>query len=178
MDPYIRDFEIDTVCTERVSTIEEAGQVLNVNMNCKNIKILHNNIRSISKNFDEFKCYLHRLSPRPDCIIFTETFMIDDLSIYALDGYNILYNEGNYNKNDGTVIFIRIGLQYSHRVIQLGQLRLLGVRFAYDGLNYEIVAAYRSPSTCPHLFTSLLDGFLREDRSDNDYTFLVGRHEY
>ncbi|KAJ8939952.1 hypothetical protein NQ317_006929, partial [Molorchus minor] len=100
MDPYIRDFKVNTIKTELVSNLDECNQVLKINDHNCNIKLLHNNIRSIGKNLEEFKCYLKQLTTDVECIVLTETWQVADLDLCHIEGYDILYNEGTYNQND------------------------------------------------------------------------------
>ena len=47
MDPFIRNYQIRSIATEVLESINEVNEVLNVNGNFINFKIIHLNIRSI-----------------------------------------------------------------------------------------------------------------------------------
>ena len=106
MDPYLRDFKNLTTQKYEIDSGLELSKILAVNKENVNLSILHQNIRSINKNIDEFKIFLHQINTSIDCIILTETWKIDNLDIYRMQGYEIIYNNGNFNKSDGVVIYI------------------------------------------------------------------------
>nr|CAI5842956.1 unnamed protein product [Callosobruchus analis] len=72
MDDYVRSFDFKNILTESVSNFVECNEVLNVNRSAINFTILHNNIRSINKNLDEFKISTSQLQKPVDCIVLTE----------------------------------------------------------------------------------------------------------
>lgn len=70
-------------------------------------KLFHTNIRSISKNFDELKVYLDQFETKFHCIILTETYNAIDELYFSIHGYDLIYNHGNINKNDGVILFVK-----------------------------------------------------------------------
>lgn len=87
MDQYIREFTVDTVQTYSLDYISECTEILKVNDSNFNIKILNTNIRSISRNYDEFKVFLYNLDTSVDCIILTETREVLDTNLFTISGY-------------------------------------------------------------------------------------------
>lgn len=73
MDRYIRDFAVDTVETFTLQDHEEFSRILKVNDEFNNFKALHSNIRSINKNFDEFRVFLDSVDVCVDCVVLTES---------------------------------------------------------------------------------------------------------
>lgn len=43
---------------------------------------------------------------------------IYSVDVIKLTGYNVIYNEGQINNNDGLLVYIRSGLEYSYNVIE------------------------------------------------------------
>lgn len=84
--------------------------------NCRNIialdslKILTQNIRSISANIHSFTTLLVRLSISLDIIILTECWLSCNPHIPAIDGYNSYSSNKWTNKNDGVVVYIKSNL--------------------------------------------------------------------
>lgn len=175
MDPYIRDFTLNTVKTEVVSTCAEGNQVLNINNNLPNFKLLHNNTRSINKNLDELKCYLTQFTFNFECIVLTETWQIQNLDLFKLNGYDTIYNKGVINQNDGIIIYIKSDLEFSHKVIELeNNNRIIEIILNCHHKTFLIIAIYRSPSNSPDEFINCLNNYLVNNKHQVDYTLIVG----
>lgn len=173
MDQYIRDFNVTTIETYSLEDVHEARMVLNVNKNSSNFKLLNCNIRSISKNFDEFKIYLHQLNSDIDCIILTETWMIHCTDVFQLDGYCLIYNEGTYNQNDGVIIYIKNCYTYNYRIFNVNLNNVIKLNIIADK-NIEISAIYRSPSMNTYEFNIHLRNYIEQNCNGGDYNFIVG----
>lgn len=174
MDPYIRDFKVNTIKTEIVSNCDECNKVLEINEHNCNIKLLHNNIRSIGKNLEEFKCYIRQFTTEIECIVLTETWQVQDLDLCHMDGYNIVYNEGTFNQNDGVIIYIKSDLVYTYEIIQLpNDNKVIQLRLNHNNKKIIINAAYRSPSSCPLEFIANIK-YLLQNCKNVDYSVFVG----
>lgn len=44
-----------------------------------------------------------------------------NLSLFLLDGYVLIYNEGMFNKNDGTVAFLRLGFHSEQKIVSFAE---------------------------------------------------------
>lgn len=128
MDPYIRDFPLPQIETFTLKDGHEANEILKINDNVNNFKILHLNIRSISKNLDELKIFLKGFDIKYDCIVLSETFQIFDTRLFAIEGYNLLYNNGKLNKNDGLVIYSRSDINYTYEIIDFNNTNIIQVK--------------------------------------------------
>lgn len=174
MDPYIQNFEIETIKTEIVANCDEGNRVLKVNNVFPNFKLLHENIRSINKNLDELKTYIHQFEFDFECLVLTETWEIPDVELCKINGYNLIYNNGNYNQNDGTVIYIKSDIEFSHEIVKLGNNNLIEVKINIEGKIIIIACFYRSPSACPHEFNRDLKKYLDCHKNNADYYLFVG----
>lgn len=172
MNPYIKHYTNENIktnvardITEHNNLISDLGLKLNTNL-----KIFQTNIRSLQKNFDELLLLLDQFKENFDIIVLTETFEIQDLALFKINGYNILYNEGNVNKNDGVVVLIKEYLSYQHKVYKLKNIKyntnvidlnLLEIEISINSRNVLLTCVYRSPNTCPNNFNKELSNYLK-----------------
>lgn len=77
MDQFLRDFEVEIYQAEYLDRLVD---LKNFDV-YKNFKIIHNNIRSMEKNFDELKLLLRTYPGEFHVIVLTETFTIPDLNL-------------------------------------------------------------------------------------------------
>ncbi|KAJ8938685.1 hypothetical protein NQ317_010176, partial [Molorchus minor] len=174
MDPYIKTFNIEKIDTEILQNCNEGNQVLNINNIFTNFKLLHNNIRSINKNLDEFKTYLQQFDFNYDFIILTETWEIIDLDSHQINGYNLIYNNGNYNQNDGTVIYIKTHIDFKYNILMIGNNNLIEVETSIANKSIKILCFYRSPAIDIQEFNDDLKTFLSSYNSTADYCLFIG----
>ena len=137
-------------------------------------RVFHTNIRSINKNFDEFRVVLSEVEDKFDIIVLSETWQIPDLSLYKLDNYNVLYNSGDINQNDGVVVYIKKQLNYEHETKNIDNIRVLEVNTEYDKQSVLISAIYRPPSTCQNTFVEHFNNYLEHSKKNVDMHILLG----
>lgn len=138
------------------------------------LKLFHSNIRSISKNFNELLVLLKLFVHAFDIIILTETFHIQDLKPFEISGYSIVYSKGNFNKNDGVVVYIKDGIAYECEVISLGEISTLQIILSLQDHTICITALYRLHPTSPVDFNKHLRRYLNEMKLKVDYSIIVG----
>ena len=98
-----------------------------------------------------------------DIIFLTETFAVHDLNLIKIDGYDILYNEGKLNKNDGVIAFIKKNIEYTFEIVNIGDIKALQIDMLFGQNNNKIAkitGIYRSPSSCPNDFNFHLLNYL------------------
>lgn len=72
------------------------------------LNVLHMNIRSMRKNFDQFLLYMGNGEIEHDVIVLTETWIEHDYEFdFCLDQYEVLKRNSVYTKSDGLCIFIK-----------------------------------------------------------------------
>lgn len=175
MNTYIRDFNVEGIETFKLDNVKECNTVLNINNHTENLKILHSNIRSIAKNLDEFKIYIQQFDFNFDCIVFSETWRVYDTTIYNMQGYDLIYNEGDYNQNDGVIIYLKSDISHSYEIISLGTIKALKLKIKYNSKSITLTAVYRSPSSCPHEYNINFKNYLEAQINFNDdYHIIVG----
>lgn len=172
MDRYIRDFRWKTIDSYSIDNTLELNNTLKCNYS--NLKLIHNNIRSINKNLDEFKIFLSDINYDIDLIILTETWKIEDTSLYNLIGYNLVYNKGDINQNDGVVVFVKDGLNYNYEIINIAELKVIEIYLKFNGKNMQVTALYRPPSNSVISFNESLQDYLENCSRDIDIHIFVG----
>lgn len=108
------------------------------------LKILTQNIRSISANFLSLQTLLFRLNIPQDIIVLTECWLLRNPYCPILEGYLQHSTKTNRNQNDGVVVYIRNNLT---------NVKVFEPHFAdasciviQVGFEICIIAIYRSPS--------------------------------
>lgn len=138
--------------------------------------LVHQNIRSIAKNIDEFDLYLGETDTVFDYIILTETWLIQDINFFSKNGYVTIYNEGDINKNDGVVVYIRENSNYVTNIIHIDKCKAIETQINTRNRKKLIITAlYRPPSTNVILFLDQLKLYLEQSRQKtSDYHIIVG----
>lgn len=175
MDQFIRDYTNTNIKTQIINNIEQFKKYTETkNQQC--FSILHQNIRSISKNFDEIKIFLSQFNTFFDIIILTETWHIVDTNCFHINGYEMIYNHGNINQNDGVVMYIRSKYNHNTTLHYLSNIQVIKTKLTHLGKPITITAIYRPPSTCPEVFNNELRAYLAllADTSMDEYKFIVG----
>ena len=125
------------------------------------LKIIHTNIRSLNKNFEELEMLLHKLKCNFDIIVLSETWQIKDEMLYQLPGYSVYYNNSSVNQNDGVVMYVKSNINHSTKVITLGELAVL--RVSINVLHpVAVTGIYRSPSTNPDVFNINIANYVKK----------------
>lgn len=172
MDPFIKYYDPQCISTHEVSDYQEYEQL--TSMNSRGLKVFHTNIRSIDRNVDELNIFLAGIKHDFDVIILTETFRLHSTGIYGKSGYDLFYNEGDINKNDGVLVYIKKIHQYTVNVCDVNRIKMLQVSMTYFGEKIKIFALYRPNPTCPRSFVDHLGGYMNGISADTDYHLLIG----
>jgi len=126
------------------------------------LNIIHLNIRSLQRNYDELVILVNSLK-NIDIIILSETFILSEVSFFAIDGYSIFYNHAEFNKNDGVVMYIKNNLNIiSVDTIKLSQITLLRAIFTYNNITHGITSFYRMPAAGAETFITEFSQYLTE----------------
>lgn len=172
MDEYIRDFDCKEVETHLVGSVGDFNARFSSLAN--NFRIFHLNIRSLSENIGQLVVFLKQFTTEFDVIVLTETFKIHDLGIFSLSGYSMIYNNGDVNKNDGVVIYIKNYIRFQHKIVCLNEIKLLQVTFSIGSRSIVLSALYRLHPTDPHTFNTNLHSYLKTLKNDFSYSILIG----
>ncbi|XP_039292283.1 uncharacterized protein LOC120353277 [Nilaparvata lugens] len=126
------------------------------------LSIIHLNIRSYRKNFDDFIILLECLKHKFDIVILTETWLSLDENITHLEEYCRFRTSVKFNQNDGVLIYVRSELNASCKEINIGGVNCLDLDCYRDGQKFGVLCVYR----CQGLDLSNFIGGL-EDRYDD-----------
>lgn len=89
--------------------------------------------------------------------------------------YNKFYNRYiisiNKNKADKVIVYMEKGLCAKSEIIELNKIKVIELTFKIKNETFKITAIYRSPSTGPFVYSSVLDIYLREDKKYNYWRF-------
>lgn len=91
------------------------------------LKILHQNIRSLNKNYHEFCILLKRLNIVCDIIVLSECWLSRVGALPSLDGFVCFSTANNFNQNDGVVVFIGKQLNVKITEIELCEANCLQI---------------------------------------------------
>lgn len=107
-------------------------------------KILHKNIRSINKNFNELQILLKYIGLHFDIIILTECWINDKYSSLEIAGYTTYSTLTSNKQNDGVIAYIKNGIKAEVEETTIINANCLKIKI---GKESTILAIYRSPSS-------------------------------
>lgn len=145
----------------------------------KDLVVILQNIRSISKNFDEFAIFVQDLPLDGDILVLVETWnLFGDAPL--IDGYNVYEYSTRLNKCSGVAMYVDEKLN-SHRLIndELDTLNnnildFLFVDTVIDKKTYTVGGIYRSPSANVLDFLKLWENILVILLQNNLSVFILG----
>lgn len=86
--------------------------------------ILHVNIRSIRKNLLKLETMINTFKYKPDIIICSEAWLIDNIMFIHIPGYTHFENNSRINKADGVILYVKSNLQFQTINEQINELRI------------------------------------------------------
>nr|CAH7748597.1 unnamed protein product [Callosobruchus chinensis] len=106
-------------------------------------------------------------------LILSETWNINNIDRYKINGFQIYYNEAKYNKCDGVIVYIRDDVSANVSIKMIGVVTALECSFTFSNVSFIITGVYRpNPTSIPD-FINNLDVYLRSI-SKCDISLLVG----
>lgn len=159
----IEENEIELNKNNRYDANNFQKKMFTVNQNKKLLKILHLNIRSIKKNFENFLLFLETFGLKDlDVIVLGETRIINEIKNFTIPGFTNIYNESLNNQCDGVMVFIRENIQadVEHTKLPLTNVMFSMITCTINRLAFTIITCYRSPSVPDNLFLNDLENYL------------------
>lgn len=134
-------------------------------------KILHTNIRSINKNFDELQIQLKHIGLRFDIIILTECWINKKSSPMEIAGYTTYSTVTSNKQNDGVIVYLKNEIKAEVKETTITNANCLKIKI---GKESTIFAIYRSPSSynLDPFIKSLDDELTLQKETKN--VFLIG----
>lgn len=163
-DNLMHDLENENIITEVVYDLNDLTHKVSINVNNSPFRILHTNIRSIAKNFDELQIILTECNLNLDFIILTETWNVDNLEFYHIEGYTTHYNCSKFNQNDGVVVFSKISLPVSVKLIEFSDnYSIIRLESSIKNECFGITAIYKPPPYRSNIFIQQLERYLSQN---------------
>lgn len=135
--------ELDTLIVSKSCICQPEQCSMMISNTNNDLNILHMNIRSVNKNFDELIVFLKVINIQCDVIILSECWLSSVSTTPYLEGFTSFQSSNPFNQNDGVIIYVIDGLTCSvtepHFEEASGLLCTIGNLVA-------ILAIYRSPS--------------------------------
>ena len=148
------------------------------NMN-HGFSLLHFNIRSLNKNFDNFRLLLDDIGPPPFSVIgLTETWITHNPTLFSIPGYNLEVNNRTHKPGGGVACYILDKYKYS----VISELSLMNkiIESLFIEIenkqqkNIVIGIIYRPPNANPNSFLAAIQDILHNARLQNKDSFIMG----
>ena len=149
-------------------------------LNKKTFSLMHLNIRSVPKHFDDFLVYLKTIKLVPSVIGLSETWLTEQNSdLYSIDDYNFVSKNRTNKRGGGVGLFVRSSLDHTmmkdHSVFIEGVMETVFVKIKLTTTKSLIVGnVYRPPNSDYSMFSATLESLLEEILRDNKYVYLMG----
>lgn len=135
--------------------------------NSYDVNIIHMNIRSIKKNFDEFIYYLNNCKTKFEIIILSETWISEDSEfVFNIEGYSVVNRNNRFTRSDGLCVFVRKDIDFQNIDVKLDNVNSIIIKFNFNNSFYQLMALYRSPSLEINAFLLSLDSYLQNISKD------------
>lgn len=168
--------DLNALDQEHIGDLVNEDEVMSqINIRNKILNILHLNIRSVRKNFEQLLILIQNFNLFCDIIILSECFQLFSIDQYNIPGYITYYNNGDYNKNDGVLILVKSGLNIdiSHIKLINSQATISRLNFRLNNITFGIIAAYKPPPINEVLFMNDIDNYFTNNLN-KDVEIFVG----
>ena len=136
------------------------------------LKIMHINIRSLNKNIDNLKLCINSMLQKPDIIICTETFEINCVNLFDIEGYDLFCVNSNLSRNDGSCIYIKNTIKHANYSINIGQIKAIYTEIESNSGKIYITSFYKSHSVTINDFMTELHIYLQNVSHLNDHLIM------
>ena len=150
--------------------------------NNKHFSIISFNIRSMKKNFEEFKDFITELNFEFSVISLTETWCLDDprnASLFKLNNYTSIHQARTGKRNGGgTCLFIHNSLTFKKRsdlCVNNNDVEALSIEIENkNSKNIIVNVIYRQPAGNIQVFENSLKTLLMSKKHNSKPTYLTG----
>ena len=156
--------------------------VNNVNNNCQHnineLRLLHINSRSISKNFDSVESLLQSLTNFSFSVIgLSETWLhVNSPDMYNIPDYDMLHADRKEGRGGGVALYVKTNIDYRLRKdIHVEGVEDIFIEVKNDnGKNILVGILYRPPSNNTTNFLEHFDEMLEKVSRENKHIYLLG----
>ena len=138
------------------------------------LNIIHINIRSLNKNYDSLLILLESIKTKFDIIVLSETWKVNNLEYFNILGYEIFYSEACHNQNDGLLMYVSNNIIAKFTVQKFSENTFTNLTFKKNGMQFNIIAVYRLPSTDGNIFLHELQNILLQNKQKNAINIFLG----
>lgn len=141
LNNFLDDYQhINTITCD---TLDDA---IFLNSSPNTVNIIHFNIRSIKKNYDNLVAFLEMSDVDFGVIILSETNVVHNVDSFGVAGYDIFYNNSFINKCDGTIVLIKSDWLPNCEIVQVRNTKFVRAAFTVNNTVIGLTALYRLPS--------------------------------
>lgn len=128
---------------------------LNISRDEKYLRVLHLNIRSLRKHFNELLVFLKGYTEFINVLVLSEVnIKAEEVSMYQIEGYNLFAKTREKTRGGGLLIYIKEDLTFIEKPSQLSSAEVLHGTLSMNNECLNIIAVYRPPKTNKMQFIS------------------------
>lgn len=144
-----------------------------LNKENKKLQIIHLNIRSLRKNFNQLQQLLNNSLNNLDVLILTEiNIKSHEVPLYNIQGFNSYANTREKCKGGGILVYVRNTMSWAPSVVNGTACEVLhGQLELQSGSPLHIIAVYRPPKTNQIRFVEELNDLVKDIQYTRDIVF-------
>lgn len=170
MIEFLNVLDDEEIQTECVNNFEDFIQG-RVDKNRYGLGVVHFNIRSLQKHFNELLVYVEMAKDILDVIILSETGKIKNIHDFSIPQFSIHYNEAIFNKCDGSIIYVRNNISVNVNIVPVNETKFLRAILTSSNLpkncKIGLTAFYRLPATDLNMYLDNLEIYLNSIEYQN-----------
>lgn len=138
------------------------------NNNISNCFCVHQNIRSVRKNFNYFLAQIETLKLFPVVIILSEIWIYDyESSLFNIPGYQLFTNCNNSYASGGVAVFVKNEYFCISTNLALTSADIIRLNLNFKGEEYVFYCVYRLHDINKVIFLEQIENILRKDKYKN-----------
>ena len=128
----------------KINIIKSKADCKKILTDIKGLTILHMNIRSIEKNYEELLIMLQEINTEPHIIILMEVWEVNNLNLFKIDNYTSHYSGEGVTKCAGIIVYIKNELNHITEIHNINTSKIIKIKITDNNKAFEIFAIYRS----------------------------------
>lgn len=140
----------------------------------QSFSVVHVNIRSLRKYWDQFKVLVNEVLSRIDVFVVSESNVPEALwDLFQLPGYNSFWFSRQYSSGGGLVVYVKKEWVVSRHEVAFNYVECIFLKIENSCHSLSLLACYRPPSKSVRQFLQELSDILAESYSQG-LLFIVG----